>query len=169
MKLYKKSDLTFKNGMLVDGEGNVVAPIPAIAKMANELETCLQKAEYAKGMPEVAEAPAPFHRKSIGDELPVKEFTCETPLMDKRVEDTLALMDEIDTASTCDKINEVMRTRYAELLQWAADDAVVGTEGTLVLFDTPTMGNPLEWTAENVQDFIALSFGLDIVGDVTEE
>lgn len=168
MKLYKKSDLSFKNGMLVDGDGNVVAPIPAIVKMANELETELQKATYVKSLPDVVPPSAPFVRKSIGDKLPVNEFMCETPHMDKRIKDTCAIMDEIDSANTCDKINDAMRTRYAELLQWANDDTVIGTDGVLVLFDTPTMGDPLEWNAENVQDFIALSFGLDIIGDVIE-
>lgn len=162
MKMYKKSDLTLlSNGYLVNGDGDVVVVDPAIVAMANTLETEVQKAEWRKGNAVAPVEIEKFVRKSVDDEV-VEDFKCETPLLDKRAEEAMALMDEIDTVSTVEKLNQVQKL-YIPLFKFVAEDMVMCIDGQApVPFDTPVTGNPLEWTKDDVQDMIAKACDLEI-------
>lgn len=165
MKMYKKSELSLKNGMLVTAEGDVVVPDPAVVDQANQLETMVQKRRWLDGQPSMCAGPnlSEFERKSICDE-EIHKFTCDTPLMDKKAEESIALMDELDCVEKCDKLNAI-QDQFRMLFSWVGDDMVLCGEGTLVKFDTPTLGNPLDWDKDSVQNFIAESQGLTWVED----
>ena len=163
MKAYSKNDLVYKNGLLLTSDGDVVAVDNAIVDMANELETRLQKANYIMAQPEAVAAPTldGFTRKS---EIQITPFTCETPLMDKRVEEAKKLMDEIDDVAMTNTLNDQLRN-YSDLVIFIKEDMVIDAEReTPHRFDVPTMGNPLEWTEDDLFKFIAITNGCSVVG-----
>lgn len=166
MKMYKKSDLTLlSNGYLVNGDGDVVVVDPAIVDMVNTLETEVQKAEWRAGLPSAEPvAVKDFVRKSVDDEV-IEDFKCETPLLDKKAEEAIALMDEIDIVSTVEKLNQVQKL-YTPLFKFVAEDMVMSIDCAAPCpFDTPVTGNPLEWTKESVQDMIAKACDLEVEAD----
>lgn len=164
MKVYSKKDLTYKNGLLVTADGDVVCLDNEVVDMANELETKIQKASYLIAQPKVTKAPSldGFDRKT---ETTVISFVKETPLMDKKVADALALMEEIDDAEVTDKLNKQLKL-LTPLVYFVKEDDVLSVEhATPHRFDVPVMGNPLEWDEDKLMQFIAMSNGLSIVDD----
>lgn len=143
MKLYKKADLEFIDGMLVAKDGEIVnAGIKAVSQ-ANELETMLQKAEWLKSQPSPCQGPdfSSFKRKSTNE---IEDFVAETPLLDKKVAETMDLLNELDVVELTNKVNEVQRY-MADLINFTKSDYVVSNGSAIVKFDVPTLGNPLEW------------------------
>lgn len=164
MKVYSKKDLTYKNGLLVTADGDVVCLDNEVVDMANELETRIQKAAYLGSQPEATKAPSlnGFERKT---ETVVSAFVKDTPLMDQKVKDTLALMEELDDAMVTDKLNEQIKN-LTPLVYFVKEDDVLSVEhATPHRFDVPVMGNPLEWDEDKLMQFIAMSNGLSIVDD----
>lgn len=162
IKMYKKSELNFKNGMLATADGDVIVPDPKVVAQANQLETMAQRGAWLKEQPEMCAGPdfSKFERKSIKDE-EINKFVCETPLLDKKAEESIALMDELDALEVCDKLNEV-QSQFKELFAWVGDDTVLSDDSrALSTFDTPTLGNPLEWDKDDVQNFIAEAHGME--------
>lgn len=158
MKMYKKSELSLINGMLVAESGDIVVPSLAIIEEANMLETLLQKTKYLQAQPIATPAPSldGFQRKSIKDGSRVV-FHAKTPLMDDKAEEAMAIMDEIDDVVKVERANN-MATEFQTLVEFAQNDFVIdcGGDGTLYFFDTPTLGNPLELTVDDVIDAVAL-------------
>ena len=158
MKMYKKSDLSIVNGMLVAESGDIVVPSIAIIEEANALETLLQKTKYLQAQPIAMPAPSlkGFQRKSIKDGSRVK-FHAKTPMMDDKAEEAMALMDELDDVAKVEHANS-MATEFQALVEFAQNDFVIdcGGDGTLYFFDTPTLGDPLKLTVDDVIDAIAL-------------
>ncbi len=158
MKMYKKSELSLVNGMLVAESGDIVVPSITIIEEANALETYLQKTMYLQAQPIAMPAPSldGFQRKSIKDGSRVK-FHAKTPMMDDKAKEAIDLMDELDDVVKVERANS-MATEFQTLVEFAQNDFVIdcGGDGTLYFFDTPTLGNPLELTVDDVIDAIAL-------------
>ena len=142
MKIYKKEELTYKNGYLIDGEGNVVPVDNEVVDLFNKVETDYQQALYAKThkfqLPEFE----PFKRESEFDNIrPV--FEVDTPKLEEEFANALEMMDELDELEKADKIN-----RYIDgimpVISFIVDDSVVACEAsTPHRFDLPTIGSPL--------------------------
>lgn len=161
MKMYEKNDLTYKNGLLVASDGSVVAIDNAIVDMANELETRIQQADYLKAQPQAVDIPTlnGFERKS---EKEITPFVCETPVMDARTEQSMAIMDEIDSIAMTSRMNEQLK-ELSDLVVFAKEPTVFSAEQQVPhRFDVPTMGNPLEWDEDKILEFIARANGCDI-------
>ncbi len=158
MKLYKKEDLVLKNGYLVTAGGNEVIVVdPAAVCQANRLETLYQKAAYLAEQPEATPIPSldGFERESSHD---VPKFVCETPLNDAEVEHSIALMDEIDRAQVTQHMNEMLES-MTELVEFVKSDEVVELEGLAPSqFDTPRLGDPLEWDLDFLMSRVAFTF-----------
>lgn len=170
MKMYKKSDLTIIDGMLVNGDGDIVMPDVRVIEQANELETLVQKAEYLSGQPEATPMPSleGFERKSEKDA--DVHFHAKTPELDKKAEEAMAIMDELDDMATVDAANDMV-DKFPELLAFVSNDYVVdfGCGGVLVTFDTPTLGSVLKLTKDDVIDAIAYACGMDKGGITKHE
>lgn len=161
MKMYNKKDLTYKNGMLVAKDGEVIGVDSEIVDLANELETKVQKAAWLETQPETCAGPdyASFCRKHEAD-AEIDLFSCATPTLDKKAEESLKMMDEIELQQLCDEANHTL-VGLTPLIQFVKDDSVVSCEATSVRkFDCPTMGNPLDWTFEDIQKFVSLTYGV---------
>lgn len=149
MKIYKKKDLAFKRGVfVVDATGDVVMPSVEVILQANALETAVQEAKYENSLPKMDVSDTkPFKRKSAFD---VEDaFTAETPTFDKAIEETIAIMDEIDDKEAADKMNDMLK-RLDKLLDFVENDDVICTEVTVNKFDTPVLGDPLQWTRDDL-------------------
>lgn len=163
MKMYKKSDLTIINGMLVSETGDIVFPGYDAVCEANELETLVQKAAYLAKQPSATPMPSldGFERKTES-KVDVK-FTATTPTLDSKMAEAMDLMDELDDIETVNQANDMV-AKFSELLRFVDTDYVVGSDGPIVPFDTPTLGNVLELTKEDVAEAIAFVCGMDKEG-----
>lgn len=160
MKMYKKEELTLVNGMLVSVTGDIVMPAKLVVSQANELETRLQQSAYLDAQP--AATPMPtldgFERMSINDTN--LKFSAITPTLDGKMDEALELMHEIDDIETVQRANSMVK-EFSALIRFASEDFVVDCgEGEINFFDTPMLGNPLEWTKRDIADAIAAICGM---------
>lgn len=164
MKMYKKSDLSLIDGMLVSAEtGDIIMPDINVVKQANALETIAQKAKYLAAQPEATPMPSlkGFERKSIKDDLiDGVKFEVKTPGLDFKAAEAMALMSELDDVETTNKAN-AMLDKFTELLAFAKNDFVIDFGGSASVFDTPTLGSILELTQQDIVDVIAMASGLE--------
>ena len=161
MKMYKKSDLTIVDGLLVDGNsGNIIAPNIWIVNQANRLETLKQQVEYLKAQPTAQPAPSlkGFERVTDRETL---TFVTDTPAIDAKVDEAMAIMDEIDDMHSVEHAN-AMAEEFAELIEFVSHDYVIDCEAMAKRFDTPTLGNILELTKIDVANIIAAVCGMDV-------
>lgn len=170
MKAFKKTDLEFVNGYLVHKDtGDVVALDNEIVELANELETRVQKAKFLDSEPEYCAGPdlSKFNRKHSID-LPY--FETNTPFLDIQVAKSLAIMDEIDEVNIVDRMNEVIKGMIP-LVMFTKEDTVLSIDGqpTLTRFDTPTLGNPLDWDENTVGLAIATYHGVNDMFNLEKE
>ena len=171
MKMYKKSELTLVNGMLVDKDMNVIGVDPNIVHEANALEILAQKTDYLMAQPPASPMPTldGFERKSSKD-TGVK-FNTTTPLMDAKAQETMALMDELDDVALADKAN-AMLDNFKHLIEFAKNDYVVSEDGIFSCtraFDMPTLGSILELTVEDICNVVALAVGMKPDGAKADE
>jgi len=164
MKMYKKSDLTLVNGMLVcESTGDIVIPDPRIVEQANELETLAQKTSYLTAQPAATPMPSldGFERLSIKDKLvDGAQFEATTLLLDIEAAKTMKMMDELDDMHTVEAAN-MMLAKFTDLLSFVNSDFVVDTGSTIIIpFDMPTLGNVLELRQKDITKVIAYASGL---------
>lgn len=158
MKMYKKSELTIVDGMLVSKDGDIIMPDNRIIDQANHLETLVQKSAYLATQPEATPMPLDgFKRVSIKDG--DVEFTATTPLMDAKAQEAMALMGELDDVVTVDRANDMVR-EFKDLIRFVGQDFVVDCGDVIEFFDTPILGSVLELTKEDVIDAIAEVCGM---------
>lgn len=164
MKMYKKSNLSLINGMLVcDSTGDVVVPDAAVVKQANVLETIVQQSHYLFTQPTATPMPSldGFKRMTIKDDaINDVKFEASTPMLDMQAAKTMQMMDEMDDLETAKKANELL-AQFSDLLAFVENDYVVDTgDSALVLFDTPVLGDVLKMTKEDVTKHVAYVAGL---------
>lgn len=161
MKMYNKSDLKLVNGLLVNSDGDIVAPDAKVVKQANELETILQKAVYLSSQPEPTPMPSldGFTRMSI-DDGKVSKFSADTPLLDMEAKKSMWMMDELDDMKTAKQANEML-DHFKELISFVSDEHVIDLGVDVNKFDTPTLGNILELGVDDVVSVVALACGLE--------
>lgn len=160
MKMYKKSDLTLNNGLLVSKDGDIVLPEYRIVQQANALETIVQEAAYLMDQPEATPMPSldGFKRRSISDS-ESRKFTVDTPVMDAKAKEAMQLMDEIDDMATADKAN-AMLDKFKSLLDFVTQDFVIDCGDQLYKFDTPMLGDVLKLDEADVISAIAYVCGM---------
>lgn len=168
MKMYKKSNLSLTNGMLVSAFGDIIIPDARVVKQANALETIAQKARFLAAQPEATPMPSldGFKRESIKDEL-IKDvkFEAKTPALNFEAARAMTLMDELDDVEITNKAN-AMLDKFTELLAFAKNDFVIDCGGSDVIpFDTPTLGSILKLTQQDIIDAIAMVSGLEKMRD----
>lgn len=165
MKMYKKSELKLVDGLLLAKDGTVVTPVGDVVHQANELDTMVQKAIYLHAQPEATPMPSldGFERVSNFD---MKyALTADTPTLDKRAEEAVQLMDELDDLKRVKEVNKFLE-EYSELVRFAEAEQVVCSEADAPeVFDTPTLGNPLDLTPELILKSVGIIYGIATVSD----
>ena len=164
MKMYNKSDLSLRNGMLVSADGDIIMPDARIVEQANSLETLSQKVAYLAAQPSATPMPSldGFERKSIKDDvIDGAKFEATTPMLDMQVAKTMVMMDEIDDVNTVKEANKLL-SHFTELLEFVNSEYVIDCGGdTIVKFDTPTLDSVLELTQKDITSVVALASGLE--------
>lgn len=162
MKMYKKSDLSMVNGYLINGDSDVVVVDPAVVRQANRLETMVQKRTWVSDQPEYCAGPDfdKFERVSANEEGKVK-FDIDTPNIDAKVDETLALIGELDNIEMTESLNAEL-ANFEKLIAFANSDMVMDYNNIAApeQFDCPTMGNPIEWTKKSVVANVLYCFEL---------
>lgn len=163
MKMINKSELEYKNGFIVNGD-EIIAVDPYIVRQANALEEMVQKRRWLNDQPQACSGPnlSSFERESELDVLP--HWEAETPLMDKKIEDSLKLMEELDEMNMVNLVNEKIFDDLKQLVEFANNEYVIDRSVLCApeQFDLPTLGNPLELTADQVSKYVAEAYGLDV-------
>ena len=159
MKMYKKSDLTLNHGLLVSTNGDIILPDINVVDQANQLETLAQKSAYLASQPEATPMPNldGFERVSIRDNK--VKFNAVTPLMDKKTDEAMAIMGELDDIATVEKANGML-AEFAALLDFVERDFVIDCGHELYVFDTPMLGSVLELTKDDIVNVIAEACGM---------
>ena len=169
MKMYKKSELKLVDGLLLAPDGTVVSPVGNVVAQANSLDTALQKATYLQAQPKATPMPSldGFERKSCFSTK--HKFHVETPLIDGKSEEAIALMDEIDDLDRANQVNKFL-DKFEELIRFADSDSVVCTDSdAMEVFDTPMIGDPLMLSGHDIACIAGMIHGIFEVGDDAPE
>ena len=166
-KFYKKSQLDFVNGYIVDPVTSEAVALPdKVAEQLNDFETTVQKAQYMADQEEGRPEPSldGFVRRS--DRKRAAEIEVVTPLLDAKKKESMAILEEIRTSCAADSINEIL-SGYEDMIEFLRSDTFV--EGTkIVIVDTPELGDPLKLTIDDAVLKLA-STALDPKGFVSDE
>ena len=164
-KLIKKSKCKFEAGYIVRKSETV--GIPAVVwQQLNKLELIVQQYDYLLGQPTFREAPSlkGFERRSIFKTKRPYAEPPETPVTDRRVEEAMAFMEEVDKVNDVKEINDAI-DMFGELIDWCANDKFI--EGNCHKpIDTPMLGDPLVLSPERIATTIALVVKNPIVIEV---
>lgn len=165
MKLYKKKNLTFSNGMLVTKKNKVVNINVDIVDQANYLETLSQKLAWLKEQPKSCSGPdfGKFKRMHSGTKV---KLDTETPTLDKEVEKSLKLMDEIDHYNTTEQAESIINKEFKELVEFVNNKEIINSYSHVSKFDTPTLGNPLELTNEDIIRIVVEAVEAGLIRDL---
>ena len=163
MKFMKKEKLTYKNGYLINEKGKVVMPDYDVVYQFNNLEVEFQRALYLKAQPKAVAAPSMEGWKKVSEhDVDVEDmFFAETPTLDKKIEESIALMDDIDAANKVDKLRAIS-AGYPKVIEFINSKEIIVYEDNEYRFDLATLGNPLEFTVEKFRRVVSVIGGCDV-------
>lgn len=158
MKVYKKSKLTIKDGLVLTKKGKVVALNPIVIELANRLDLDLQKALYLKAQPKAVPAPSlkGFEPKSenMWDNYHV---ATKTPLHDEEIERSIALMEELDRQTDALELEKYIGI-YKDLLEFVSDYSALSHDADPIRINTPELGNLLKLDTKDVLEAIIMAY-----------
>lgn len=156
MKMYKKKDCKYKDGYIVCG-GKVLSIDNKIVDLLNELEDWIQRSCYDDVKQKICDFCSvkrkEFHRVSEHGKI-YPTIIPNTPDLDKAVEQTMAIMEDLDAIAAAEKMNDLVK-RLAPVFEFAASKTIVsGDQAVQHRFDLPTIGNPLKLTPQDIADHV---------------
>lgn len=149
MKLIDKKKLSFSNGVVSMGD-EVVSIDPKIVNILNAMETAIQMRTYLNAQPKATPMPSleGFKRERIGKTWELEDP--ETPELDAKVERAKKLCVEMDAVTDVKKANKLLE-KISPLMDFADSDKVmVSLDYNGLIIDTPSIGNPLELTTDEI-------------------
>lgn len=163
MKFMKKEKLTYKNGYLINEKGKIVMPDCDVVYQFNNLENEFQRALYLKAQPKAVAAPSMEGWEKISEhDVDMEDmFFAETPTLDKKIEESIALMDDIDAANKVDKLRAIS-VRYPKVIEFINSKEIIVRDDNEYRFDLATLGNPLEFTVEKFRRVVSVIGGCDV-------
>lgn len=150
-KMYVKSSLRFENGYVLNVDDEVVALPYRVAEQLNQMETEIQQIAYLKEQPEAQPMPSldGFERESIVKHAHV---TVETKHLDREMRRCTGLLNDLRKMADAEEANTKL-AKYDRAIRFLHEDKFVeGTE--VVMIDTPTIGDPLTATSDDVIDML---------------
>ena len=154
MKLIKKSECDFSKGYIIGADGETVIALPfPVRHQLEELDRAWQIFCYLDEQEPYHPAPtiAGFKRETFRDEraweMPEKP---ETPAIEKRMEETLAYLKDVDAEEGYDKLAYAC-DRFHDLLDFCAEEAFIAVDAASIqALKCARVGNPLELKADDV-------------------
>lgn len=183
MKIYKKDEVRYVDGLLVDADGNVVSMDPIVVHQLNNLEAMEQQARHEEKQKTI--------RKAVSNIVELEEFKFEseheitqedlgfhheacTPMLDKRAAESYAILKEMEGVGLKKDIDEAFVT-YMPALKFAHADEFFGYDYKFETprFDLKLLGDPTKLTAEDIidviTDYCASKTSLELMTEATEE
>ena len=155
MQFINKDKLSYKDGYIIDADGNIMIVSPLVVFEMNELEKLAQLTAWfiANPEPEYKE-PEQFERESE-HVTPKLGMHMDTPVLDALVEERAKLFDELAMEGVLKKMEEAGE-RFMHALRFAASNTMVTEVSPHMVdqFDLPTIGNPLKITPDKIADII---------------
>lgn len=163
MKFMKKDKLAYKNGYLINEKGKIVMPDCDVVYQFNNLEWEFQRALYLKAQPKAVAAPSMEGWEKVSEhDVDVEDmFFAKTPTLDKKIEESIALMDDIDAANKVDKLRAIS-ARYPKVIEFINSKDIIVRDDNEYQFDLATLGNPLEFTVEKFRKVVSVIGGCDV-------
>lgn len=163
MKFMKKDKLVYKNGYLINKSGKIVMPRYDVVYQFNNLEWEFQRALYLKAQPKAVAAPSMEGWEKVSEhDVDVEDmFFAKTPTLDKKIEESIALMDDIDAANKVDKLRAIS-ARYPKVIEFINSKEIIVYEDNEYQFDLAMLGNPLEFTVEKFRKVVSVIGGCDV-------
>lgn len=163
MKFMKKEKLAYKNGYLINEKGKIVMPDCDVVYQFNNLEWEFQRALYLKAQHKAVAALSMEGWEKVSEhDVDVEDmFFAETPTLDKKIEESIALMDDIDAANKVDKLRAIS-ARYPRVIEFINSKEIIVYDDNEYRFDLATLGNPLEFTIEKFRRVVSVIGGCDV-------
>lgn len=160
MKFMNKERLTYKNGYLINEKGKIVMPEYDVVYQFNSLEVEFQRALYLKAQPKAVAAPSMEGWEKVSEhDVDVEDmFFAKTLTLDKKIEESLALMDDIDAANKVDKLRAIS-AGYSKVIEFVNSKEIIVRDDGEYRFDLATLGNPLEFTIEKFRGVVSVIGG----------
>ena len=157
MKMYQKNELEYKNGYVVK-DGEIIGIDNELVDLMNEIELNYQRACYLKDQPKAVTPDLDLENFDRQSEFDQPCVVTDTPLLDKKIAETLHLMDEIDDIEAAHAANDWLQS-VMPAIRFTQEDFVVSCNQDMQhRFDLPTLGNPLEWDSDTIQTVIEALF-----------
>lgn len=151
IKYMNKKNMQFIDGFLCNKKGHVLGIDPKVAELANELDTMVQKKMYLNKQPEAQPMPSlnGFKRRHMHELALPQIEPAETPVTDKRIAEAIAFVHEMGNQRKADKVNEMVK-EFAMLFDFANNNKIWMDTDVYeeYEFDTPELGNPLDYDME---------------------
>jgi hypothetical protein len=163
MKFMKKEKLVYKNGYLMNEKGKIVMPDYDVVYQFNNLEEEFQRALYLKAQPKAVAAPSMEGWEKVSErDVDVEDmFFAETPTLDKKIKESIALMDDIDAANKVDKL-QAIAAEYPKVIEFINSKEIIVYDDREYRFDLAMLGNPLEFTVEKFRRVVSVIGGCDV-------
>lgn len=155
MKLYKKSELEFKDNKIIRKTDDGIEQIGVPAKvyiLLNAMEERAQMAEYILSQDKPAPIPSckGFEREHVKGGAG-KLIAC-TPNLDAKVMEAQELIEELKASKEAEDVTKQLEA-LDPLIKWLNDEYIVDDD-IYDSFDLPRLGNPLELTAEDIVEVL---------------
>lgn len=152
MELVNKSDLQYDSGYMLFF-GSIVAIDREIVRQYNKVERLLQKAKFkADNNIQLPTNEKPF--EFVSEHYVSAEISAETPLLDQKIKDGIALVEELKLDSISKAIQKYINEELPQLWEFINADRVLVDENprdTLVWrIDAKTLGNILQITPDDL-------------------
>lgn len=153
MKRFKKSDIKFDDGWLVTKDDEVISLPFEIARQFDMIDEALQMADYLASQSPARPVPSldGFERKTLSHER--TKFTCDTPALDTAEATAKAMFQDIKNQQHVDDANYLCK-KFKKLIDFCASDYIFEQNSYPERYDWFTWGNPLEVTADDVEDIL---------------
>lgn len=157
MKMYKKKELSYKNGYIVK-DGKVIGIDNEVVDLINQLEEDYQRALWNKAHPAkpAVETPEFEFVTEHGDIYP--NIVPETPYLDKAVKESMEIMKDIDAISTAQNVQYYLEG-IQPVINFVNDKRVVSfNQENQHRFDCKLLGNPLKLDKNTIAEFVMQMF-----------
>lgn len=153
MKRIKKCEIKFDDGWLVTKDDEVIALPYEIARQFDMIDEALQMADYLASQSPARPAPSldGFERKTLSHER--TKFTCDTPALDNAEASAKAMLQDIKHKQQADDAN-LLCEKFKDLIEFCASDYIFEQNSYPVKYDWYIWGNPLEVSADEVEDIL---------------
>lgn len=168
MKLVSKSELHIEDGYILDEEDNVLAIDRNIVRLFNKLDRELQKALYLQKQPKATPMPTLEGFEEESELSTPVESHANTPVLDEKIQESMALMDELEMLRHIDAIKKDFDF-YQPIIDWADKDKTLVSDGLeSCQVDTPFFkdyGGILKMTPQEIIQVVGIIHGADYVDD----